>query len=466
MARRRPNQQLAALLAESGWSAGELARAVNALGTRYGLRLRYDRTAVAHWLEGSRPRSPVPGLVAQVFGRRLGRAVHTDETGLDSAAPTRTPTDVVSPTVDPVARLTTLCRADADPARRLALNREMFTSGDVRLPAWPPPTGPRSERPDRTARTTAPHTDARLADMVTVFAELSEKYGGAHARSALGAYVADDVAPRLTASPDGGRLDPTVLTGSARLMHLLGTMAADAGLPNLGYHCYRSALELAYRADDRNVYAITLRTMGVLALRLDDPTGARQWSRTALEVAAATATSHVLTYLYAGRALVRATDGERKAALADLLAAERSHAARPGAEADTGLLEPFTRYPPAAFHYQRGEVLLALGDRKQAVAAFHNSLAERPAGHHIPLVLTHARLAETLLQLGDLEAALDQCRHSCLHHPHTASRRTTAALTALRRSLAPYRRHPQAREVRDRIVQLTRSAAPGSGGMA
>ncbi|WP_055496220.1 hypothetical protein [Streptomyces albus] len=82
MGRRTPNRQLAALLAESGWNAGELARAVNALGTKYGLRLRYDRTAVAHWLEGSRPRPPVPGLVAQVFGRRLGRVVHVGETGL------------------------------------------------------------------------------------------------------------------------------------------------------------------------------------------------------------------------------------------------------------------------------------------------------------------------------------------------------------------------------------------------
>ncbi|MBO8187717.1 tetratricopeptide repeat protein [Streptomyces spirodelae] len=481
MGPRGPNRQLAALLAESGWSAGELARAVNALGTKYGLRLRYDRTAVAHWLEGSRPRPPVPGLVAQVFGRRLGRPVRVSETGLESSTTAGASAEAVLGTSDPVERLTALCAADADPARRLALNREMFTAVDVRLPAWPPADEPPPGRQPGTAQSGSAHggpaqggaaqgesagADARLADMVTVFAELAAKYGGAHARSALGAYVADDVAQRLTASPGSGTAgpaDPAVLTGSACLMHLLGTMAADSGLPNLGYHCYRAALDLAHRADDRNVYAITLRTMAVLALRLDDLPHAQQWSQLALETAASTPSSHVRTYLYAGRALVRACGDERSAALADLLAAERYHDTEPRREAADDPLEPFTRYPTTAFHYQRGETLLSLGDRAQAAAAFQESLAVRPPAHHIALVLTHARLAEILLALGELEAALDQCTRALAHYPYTASRRTTSTLTALRRVLAPYRRHPQARGVRDQLARLTHSRPAGSG---
>ncbi|WP_431984649.1 hypothetical protein [Streptomyces qinglanensis] len=459
MGRYRPNRHLAALLAESGWSAGELARAVNALGTKHGLRLRYDRTAVAHWLDGSRPRAPVPGLVAQVFGKRLGRAVHVGETGLGTTAAAAAPGTALQAD-DPVERLTALCEVDADPARRLALNRELFTAADVRLPAWPPPpshtrTGSSVER-DRARR-----PDARLADLVAVFAELTEKYGGAHARSALGAYIANEVVPRLVTTPGGGAAAPAVLTGSACLMHLLGTMAADAGLPNLGHHCYLAALDLAHRAGNRNVYAITLRTMAVLALRLDDMAHAHQWSRIALEVASFAATSHVRTYLYAGRAVVRAAHGEREEALADLLAAERSYAAEPGTGDDAP--GPYTRYAPEAFHYQRGEVLLSLGDRAAAVRAFEDSLAARPAAHHIAHVLTHAQLAETLLPLGELERALAQCRELFGHYPYTSSGRTTASLASLHRSLAPYRRHPQVREVRDRISRLTRPTAEGAG---
>ncbi|MFI7245001.1 hypothetical protein [Streptomyces qinglanensis] len=459
MGRYRPNRHLAALLAESGWSAGELARAVNALGTKHGLRLRYDRTAVAHWLDGSRPRAPVPGLVAQVFGKRLGRAVHIGETGLGTTAAAAAPGTALQAD-DPVERLTALCEVDADPARRLALNRELFTAADVRLPAWPPPPS-RTRTGSSVARDRALRPDARLADLVAVFAELTEKYGGAHARSALGAYIANEVAPRLVTTPGGGAAAPAVLTGSACLMHLLGTMAADAGLPNLGHHCYLAALDLAHRAGNRNVYAITLRTMAVLALRLDDMAHAHQWSRIALEVASFAATSHVRTYLYAGRAGVRAAHGEREEALADLLAAERSYAAEPGTGDDAP--GPYTRYAPEAFHYQRGEVLLSLGDRAAAVRAFEESLAARPATHHIAHVLTHVQLAETLLSLGELERALAQCRELFAHYPYTSSGRTTASLTSLHRSLAPYRRHPQVRDVRDRISRLTRPTAEGAG---
>ncbi|MGP3991317.1 hypothetical protein [Streptomyces sp. 3N207] len=64
--------------------------------------------------------------------------------------------------------------------------------------------------------------------------------------------------------------------------------------------------------------------------------------------------------------------------------------------------------------------------------------------------------------LGELDAALDQCRQIMEHYPHTASRRTTTALTAVRRSPAPYRRHPQAREIRDHIVHLTRRTSAAS----
>ncbi len=131
----------------------------------------------------------------------------------------------------------------------------------------------------------------------------------------------------------------------------------------------------------------------------------------------------------------RAAHGEREEALADLQAAEeRSYAAEPGGDDAPG---PWTRYAPEAFHYQRGEVLLSLGDRAAAVRAFEESLPARPPDHHIAHVLTQAQLAETLLPLGELERALDRCRELFAHYPYTSSRRTTASLTSLHRTLAP-----------------------------
>src|SRR5437868_8378711 len=73
--RRPPDDQLRSLLAEASWTGQELARAVNALGAETGMILTYDRTSVAHWLRGTRPRPPVPALISEVFTRRLGRIV-------------------------------------------------------------------------------------------------------------------------------------------------------------------------------------------------------------------------------------------------------------------------------------------------------------------------------------------------------------------------------------------------------
>lgn len=446
MVPRGPNRKLAGLLAESGWSAGELARAVNALGTKHGLRLRYDRTSVAHWLEGSRPRMPVPGLVAQVLGRRIGRRVTVMDTGLSGAGPARSPRDAGLAAADPVERMIALSRAETDPVRRLQLNREMAGAEPVALPDWPRDRGaPGQDTPG----------GARLADMTAVFADLIEKYGGAHARSALAAYLAEDVARLLVAVDGRDTPDRAVLAGSAHLMHLLGAMAADAGLPNLGHHCFRSALALARQAGHRPTFAITLRAMAMLALGLDDAENARQWSDGAVEAAGPAAPPAVRAYVLAGRAVVRAADGRRREALDDLLDAESHHAAADGPPG------PFTCYPITALHYQRAEVLVALGDREQAVAAYEASLRTRPPEHHMALVLVHSRLAETLLVVGALDAALAHCRHALAHHPHTASRRATTALTSVRRSLAPYRRRPGVQEVRD---QLVRACADDGGG--
>ncbi|WP_052229772.1 hypothetical protein [Streptomyces sp. CT34] len=452
MARRRPNEHLSELLTEADWSAGELARAVNALGTKHGVRLRYDRTSVAHWLNGSRPRSPVPDLVAQVLTRRLGRTVTVAETGLDHNTSDESLRESVLATPDPVERLVTLCRTDIDPAHRAVLNREFVTARPVPARVWPIRRRS-SGTPDATLpaeRSLTALSDDRLDHMAVVFATLTEKYGGGHARSALATYLADDIARLLAITHSGSDLPRRLLRGAAQLTHLLGAMTIDAGLTNVGYLYYHSALDLAHRAGDRNSYAISLRAISLSALHLDDAGHARQWSDHAVETAGPTAPRAVRSYLHAGRAVIHATDGSRRLALADLLTAERHHdPAPPGAG-------PFTHYPLTALHYQRALVLLALGDRPSALVALEASLDTRPDDHHTALVLVRALLAQTLLSAGELEAALPHCRQLFHHYPLTASCRARKALIALRNALHPYHRHPQAKETRAHAAYLIR----------
>ncbi|MFJ8945748.1 regulator [Streptomyces sp. NPDC102395] len=86
-AQRTPNRQLAALIAEAGFSNAGLARRVDQLGLEHGLDLRYDKTSVTRWLRGQQPRGTTPALIAEVFTRRLGRRLTAQDLGLDACAP-------------------------------------------------------------------------------------------------------------------------------------------------------------------------------------------------------------------------------------------------------------------------------------------------------------------------------------------------------------------------------------------
>jgi hypothetical protein len=73
MARRSkaPNQQLATLIAEAGFSSKGLARRVVDLGRMRGYRnLKYNHSSIERWLRGEQPRPPTPELLSEVSDLR------------------------------------------------------------------------------------------------------------------------------------------------------------------------------------------------------------------------------------------------------------------------------------------------------------------------------------------------------------------------------------------------------------
>ncbi|MFJ4965317.1 hypothetical protein ACIP6P_23175 [Streptomyces sp. NPDC088729] len=443
MGRSSPNTLLAALLVEARWNAGELARAVNALGRAHMLDLHYDRTSVAHWLSGSRPRPPVPDLVADSLTTRTGRMVTAQDTGLARPASSQpSPSQVWPGLGNPVEHLNSLVRTDTDPARRTILLQSVHAQPAYPLNAlgrlaWPStPAEPVPRRAGRTLRGTAADVE-RLHLMTVVFAGLSEQHGGAHARTALAAYLADDVSLLLNAdAPD--TLHNEMLIAAAQLTHILATMTADSGHLGLAQRYYRTSLSLSHAGGGRSTYAITLRSMSAQALRLGHHRPAQRLADTALEAAGRSAPPAVLAYLHVQRALTHAHSRQRKAAVSDLATATRQH------ERSSGPPGPFSAYPQAGLEYQSARAFLALGNSAHGLTALRDSAAHRDPRQRRAAALTHAALAEALLSLGRLEEACAHWHVFLDDIPHLESAQIDRALVRMRANLQPHRRQRHA----------------------
>ncbi|MFI1801077.1 tol-pal system YbgF family protein [Streptomyces sp. NPDC020379] len=464
MPRQRPNAALEALLIEAGWSAADLARAVNALGAAQGLTLRYGRSSIAHWLAGSRPRSPVPELAAGAFSRRTGRLVTAQDTGLTPVPHHHGPPLLTVPPgkVNAMRYLTGLCREDIDPVRRARLTRTPYRL--TAQPSWRPDTtpapGPGAGLVPVQARygRTATVADARaLRETAQAFAALADCHGGAPVRLPLAVYLADH-ALRLLAAPARETVHRELLTATAQLTHLLARMTADTGHPGLAQQYYTAALHLSREAGDRRLYAITLRAMSLQALTMGHPHHAHRLTETALTTAGPAADEATRAFLLTQHALTSARTRQPRQALHTLTTAETLH---DQATSPPGI---FTAYPRAGLDYQRAQTLTALGHHTDAIQALRDSLAHRPADERRARALTHARLAESLLHTGHLEEACTHWHHFLTHYPHLHSHPTDQALTHLQHTLTPHHHNPHAHTLLQHAHTLTTHTSPRTPG--
>ncbi|MGP3967622.1 hypothetical protein [Streptomyces sp. 6N223] len=429
---RAPNQQLRTLLEEAGWTQGALARAVNALGAEIGADLCYDRTAVAHWLVGTRPRHPVPQLTAEALTRRLGRRITPEEAGFPPGPGEQAPPD-------PVTGFVSLCRADADAGRRSGLRQRPYRVADAVAPR--PPLGPEPPRPlgSRTAETTALH------DAVAFFAASIDTHGGRHARSALAAYLADDVTPLLTASRPA-RQRREVLVAASRLAFLQARMYEDGQRHGVAQRYYTFAHWLAAESGDRTSWSVVLRAMSAQAQRLGHLSAALQLAEAAAGGAHAAPSAHQ-SYVQAQLAVVLGASGDRRGALAALLRAERA------ADRASSGPTPFDRYPRAALLFQTSAVLEGLGDLAGALTALRRATAERAATDVRGHALTQARAGQLLLRTGRLDEACAAWESFLAARERLRSGEAERALKLMRQALRPHRNRWRAAELLARTAQ-------------
>ncbi|UED83379.1 hypothetical protein [Streptomyces profundus] len=424
--RQVPNYRLRALLTEAGWTQEALARSVNILGAEIGSSLRYDRTAVAHWLSGTQPRHPVPQLAAEALSRRIGRAITPEAAGFVDTPSEGAP-------VDPVTGFTALCRSDADATRRVPLHQRPYRVADAVAPGAPPAPQPVRGLGQRTEDTKALH------DAVEFFAASIDSHGGRHARSALSAYLADDVVPLLSARQPP-RMRAELLVLSSRLAFLLARMYEDGLLHGVAQRYYGYAQRLAGESGDRTSWSVVLRAMSAQAQRLGHLPSALQLAEAAQQGARGAPAAHQ-AYVQIQLAVVLARGGDRRESLVALNRAERA------AERAAGTGAPFDSYPSAALHFQLASVLEALGDLPGALSALRRSSLERSAADLRGRALTQARFGQLLLKAGHLDEACVAWGNFLDGRERLRSGDAEQALRDMRQALHPYRNRKQTAEL-------------------
>ncbi|MEV6168309.1 hypothetical protein AB0L99_08815 [Streptomyces sp. NPDC051954] len=365
------------------------------------MRLRYDRTSVAHWLKGSLPRPFAQRLIADAFSRRLGRCIAHDELGfLPHPASAIAVPGTPQGSVATIRALSALC---GEAMRQRPLSQP-HRGGGVPAPSWP--GSPTAGHRPVDAAPSEPHELAPVRTVLLHAARSFEMFGGRHGRTALSTYAVHDVVPLLPLRGSARHRRTQTLTEVARLCFMLARLHMDSELHVLAKSFFACAQEFAVTAEDQVTWALAVHGASVQALHLRHTDFALRAAHTAVDVGVRAAGLSVQAVLLAQLTVPQAATGQHDEARSTLHAAEL--ACDVGAD---GCAEgPFAPYPAAALASDTAEVLYAAGDMRAAASALRDSLRLRAPHDHRGQALDHARLGQMLLRQRRLEEAAAEAR--------------------------------------------------------
>ncbi|MGW7365813.1 regulator [Streptomyces sp. NPDC054841] len=474
---RIPNRQLAALIAEAGFSNAGLARRVDQLGLEHGLDLRYDKTSVTRWLRGQQPRGTTPALIAEVFTRRLGRRLSAQDLGLDACAPVYAGLEFAATPEEAVDIVSGLWRKDSGshaelrkiaftpaglvvPSRDWLIGRadERVGRGDpahngtpARVPAQGRPSVPRQRGTDRGPGQKVTSGDiAALRAVGELFRSLDHAYGGGHARQALVRYLEHEAEPMLRGAY-GESTGRRLFAAAADLTRLAGWTSYDIAAHGLAQRYFVQALRLAQAAGDRAYGAYVLVTMARQAVYLGHGREAVQLTRVAQQGVGSSAPPVVQALLHAVEARGHGVLGEIRACTASLVRAERAlETARPGDDVphwarffdEAQLADEFA-------HCHRD-----LQQYRAAVQHAERSLQLRAPAFARSRLFCRVVLATARLGLGELDQACALGAEAAQQASEMRSARAIEYVRDFERRLEPYRDAAAVRTYRDRVTAI------------
>jgi hypothetical protein len=473
-AQRTPNRQLAALIAEAGFSNAGLARRVDQLGLEHGLDLRYDKTSVTRWLRGQQPRGTTPALIAEVFTRRLGRRLSAQDLGLDACAPVYAGLEFAATPEEAVDIVSGLWRKDSGshaelrkiaftPAGLVVPSRDWLIGraddrvgrgdpGSSRILAQGRPAVPRQRgQTERGPGQKVTGGDiAALRSVGELFRALDHAYGGGHARQALVRYLEHEAEPMLRGAY-GEQTGRRLFAAAADLTRLAGWTSYDIAAHGLAQRYFVQALRLSQAAGDRAYGSYVLVTMSRQAVYLGHGREAVQLARVAQQGVGSAAPPAVQALLHSVEARGHGVLGEVRACTASLVRAERAlEASRSGDEV------PYWArfFDEAQLADEFGHCHRDLSQFRAAAQHAERSLQLRAPGYARSRLFCRMVLASARLGLGELDQACQLAAEAAGQAVEMRSVRAIEYVRDFERRLEPYKDAAPVRGYRDKVAAL------------
>lgn len=435
----RRNVELAAAIAETGWSQTAVAAAMVRVAAEVGAEevFTVKRSHIAMWVAGTRPRGQAAAILRETLSRRLGRPVTLAELGLVGTSP-----DLAAEwDADTLTNLVDLRRDNMDRGRRRLLSGAAYSVGGLALPqdSWWDEAPHRA----RTRSTGATHavgeTEVRaVREMTEFFARRDQRHGGVDGRTALCQYIVDDVARYVGGSFGSERARRSLYSAASEAVYVAGWMSFDASQHELARRYFSLSLKLAAEADDTPLTGHILRAMAHQAIDLGHFKAGLELATSSVErdrYAHSTSRERALIGIVRARAL--AVNGQRRQAVTAINQAEADlNRAAPGDE------EPqrIWFFQEASLAHETARALWALGDLDGALRHFHDSVRYRRAD---AFSRTHAvtlgYMGTVQARQGNLEAACHTWTLALDAMDGVQSGRTREAATTMRAVLSPFR---------------------------
>ncbi|MEV7466820.1 transcriptional regulator [Streptomyces kronopolitis] len=430
----------------SGWGKAELARLLQARGRELGIPLATNRTTMWKWEQGQEPDADAQRVLADLLCVPYERV---QAEGWPRWLPVWEVTGLTAPwteagTVEALADLVGSGRMD----RRgfLTITGAALT-GLAASWAEAPSAFASALNGDRVTDTMVSTIEQRISTLRT----LDDQLGGAR----LLEQARGDLA-LITSLLSTGRYTDRIRTRlyalAARVSHLTGWMAYDAGLRSAGQRYYVGAMRSARTAGDNAFGAFVLAEMGVHVSEAGRTAERVDLISTAIDNAPRTLSRYTQSFLYLHKAEALSRDGDHQRAGTALYRAA-SLWERHTMEENPDWLDWFGE---AQLKSTEGKVLLRSGQLHRATASLETSVKKAAPRDK---AVRSARLAEARLAGFDLDGALDAANYGAeLLEDKVSSVRALDRLKEFSEQLQPHRSVPTVREFRERLQALPDAA--------